>query len=57
MYKRYKVLIFPSLLKDPLIPVEDKAKIEELLKKPWNPYIRRHSALTEKSKINQRIKV
>jgi hypothetical protein len=22
-----------------------------LLKKPWNPYIRRHSALTEKSKI------
>src|SRR6476661_3436598 len=26
-------------------------KISELLKKPWNPYIRRHSALTEKSKI------
>jgi hypothetical protein len=22
-----------------------------LLKKPWNPYVRRHSALTEKSKI------
>src|SRR5437867_3764316 len=28
-----------------------KLKIRELLKKPWNPYIRRHSALTEKSKI------
>jgi hypothetical protein len=25
--------------------------IKELLKKPWNPYIRRHSALTEKSTI------
>jgi hypothetical protein len=25
--------------------------ITELLKKPWNPYIRRHSALTEKSMI------
>ena len=30
---------------------EDKQKIKELLKKHWNPYIRRHSALTEKSKI------
>ena len=26
-------------------------KIGELLKKPWNPYVRRHSALTDKSKI------
>ena len=25
--------------------------ITELLKKPWNPYIRRHSALTDKSKF------
>ena len=30
---------------------EDKPKIKGLLKKPWNPYIRRHSALTEKSTI------
>jgi hypothetical protein len=30
---------------------EDKQKIRELLKKPWNPYIRRHSSLTEKSTI------
>ena len=30
---------------------EDKPRIAELLKKPWNPYIRRHSALTEKSMI------
>ena len=30
---------------------EDKEAIRVLLAKPWNPYIRRHSALTEKSKI------
>ena len=42
---------FPRLLNDPNVLPEDKAKILELLKKPWNPYIRRHSALTEKSKI------
>jgi hypothetical protein len=30
---------------------EDKQKVEGLLKKPWNSYIRRHSALTEKSTI------
>ena len=51
IYDRYKTRIFPSLLKDPLLDSEDKAKIQDLLKKPWNPYIRRHSALTEKSKI------
>jgi integrase len=51
MYKRYKTKVFPSLLNDPLLDPNDKDKISELLKKPWNPYIRRHSALTEKSKI------
>jgi hypothetical protein len=30
---------------------EDKKKIKDLLKKPWNHYIFRHSALTAKSKI------
>jgi predicted nucleic acid-binding Zn ribbon protein len=39
------------LLNDPNVAPEDKNKIRELLKKPWNPYIRRHSALTEKSTI------
>ena len=35
---------------DPItLTEEDKQKIKELLKKPWNLYIRRHSALTEKS--------
>ena len=34
----------------PDVPVEDKQKIRVLLKKPWNPYVRRHTGLTEKSK-------
>jgi hypothetical protein len=51
VYKRYRTKLFPSLLKDPLLDPNDKSKIQDLLKKPWNPYIRRHSALTEKSKI------
>ena len=34
-----------------LVSSEDKIAITELLKKPWNPYIRRHSALTDKSKF------
>ena len=51
IYGIYKYELFPKLLNDPNVPPEDKAKIEELLKKPWNPYVRRHSALTDKSKI------
>jgi hypothetical protein len=43
--------VFPKLLESPGVPQEDKQKIKELLKKPWNSYIRRHSALTEKSMI------
>ena len=39
----------PKILGSPNVLPEDKQKIRELLKKPWNPYIRRHSALTEKS--------
>ncbi len=51
VYSRYKKVFFPKLLEDPKVLPEDKVKIRELLKKPWNPYIRRHSALTEKSQI------
>ena len=39
------------MVKNPNVPQEDKEKLKELLNKPWNPYIRRHSALTQKSKI------
>jgi integrase/recombinase XerD len=51
IYQNYRHKFFPKLLTDPRIPPEDKRLIEELLKKPFNPYIRRHSALTEKSTI------
>ena len=51
IYQDYKNKFFPKLLDDPNVLPEDKQKIRELLKKPWNPYIRRHSSLTEKSTI------
>jgi hypothetical protein len=54
IYQNYRQEFFVKLLQqqDPGVPpAEDKRLIEELLKKPWNPYIRRHSALTQKSQI------
>ncbi len=51
IYQGYKNKFFPKLLDDPNVSPVDKQKIRELLKKPWNPYIRRHSSLTEKSTI------
>jgi hypothetical protein len=39
IYANYKSKYFPALLEDPNVPSEDKSKIRELLKKPWNPYI------------------
>ena len=51
IYEKYRQEFFPKLLESPDVPPEDKAKIKELLQKPWNPYIRRHSALTQKSTI------
>jgi integrase len=47
----YRDNYFPKLIKDPKIPFEDKEKIAGLLRKPWNLYIFRHSALTHKSQI------
>ena len=49
IYQQYRKMFFPKLLDNPNVSPEDKQKIGELLKKPWNPYVRRHSALTEKS--------
>jgi len=48
-YLNYKTKLFPLLLGED-ISEDDKHHIKELLNKPWNPYIRRHSSLTEKSK-------
>jgi integrase len=51
MYRELKLNFFPRLLTNPDIPEEEKNKIRILLEKPWNPYIRRHTALTEKWKL------
>jgi len=54
VYSYYKQEFFPKMLaEDSTISNEDKEKISGLLAKPFNPYIRRHSSLTEKSvKLN-----
>ncbi|PWU82291.1 MAG: hypothetical protein DLM72_02425 [Candidatus Nitrosopolaris wilkensis] len=51
IYRNYKENYFPALLENPNVPPEDKQKIRELLKKKWNPYVRRHSSLTQLSTI------
>ena len=51
IYFHYKKNVFPKLLQNPNVLPEDRQEIKELLTKPWNPYIRRHSSLTEKPKI------
>jgi integrase len=47
----YKIRYFSKLLEDKTVPELDKALIRNMLTKPWNLYIFRHSALTEKSQI------
>jgi hypothetical protein len=49
IYSIYKEEFFPKLFEDKTVSNEDKEKIKNLLTKPFNPYVRRHSALTEKS--------
>jgi integrase/recombinase XerD len=50
VYGKYKKQHFPRLLDDPTVLEDDKRKIRDLLNKPWNLYIRRHTAATEISK-------
>jgi hypothetical protein len=50
IFHNYKQEVFPALLRDD-IPQEDKDRIRDLLKKPWNPYVFRHTDLTRKSSI------
>ena len=50
IYLRYRQDFFPKLLDDMTVPDIEKQHIRDLLTKPWNPYIRRHSSLTQKSK-------
>jgi integrase len=51
LYRNYKLEFLPRLLEDPKVLPEDKQKIKDLIKKPFNPYIFCHSALTAKSKF------
>jgi integrase len=48
---RYKGEFFPKLLLDPSVSLTDKETIKGMLSKPWNPYVQRHSALTEKAQF------
>jgi integrase/recombinase XerD len=52
IYKYYQKEFFPKLLAaESTIPVEDKEKIKNnLLTKPFLPYLRRHSSLSEKAR-------
>ncbi len=47
----YKKRYFPKLLELETIPKPDKDLIRNMLSKPWNLYVFRHSALTEKSQV------
>ena len=47
LYSRTMRFHFPRLLEDPTIPLEVKATIKTLLKKPHYPYLRRHEFGTE----------
>lgn len=47
----YRQKYYPDLLANNDMPEVDKAFIRSLLTKPWNLYVFRHSALTEKSQI------
>jgi integrase len=50
IYDNYKRGLFPKLIQNSVsVSPADKESIKDLLRKPWNPYIRRHSALTDKS--------
>jgi hypothetical protein len=49
IYDHYKKKVIPSLMEDPNVPKQDREQLSNLIKKPFNPYILRHSALTHKA--------
>jgi integrase len=48
---RYKKEFFPKLLREKSVDLKDRETIRGMLTKPWNPYVQRHSALTEKAQF------
>jgi integrase len=50
LYSNMKNKLLPRLLEDFGIPPDDRDKIKDLLRKPFNPYLRRHTGITEKAR-------
>jgi hypothetical protein len=52
IYRHYKLVYFPALLQkdETEVPGYDKEHIRLLLKKPFNPYLRRHIGLGQKAR-------
>jgi hypothetical protein len=50
-YRHYKLVYFPALLQkdETEVPGYDKEHIRLLLRKPFNPYLRRHIGLSQKA--------
>ena len=51
-YRHHKLVYFPALLQrdETEVPGYDKERIRLLLKKPFNPYLRRHIGLSQKAR-------
>ena len=49
--EQYRKEYFPRLLNNPSVSINDKQTIKGMMGKPWNLYVFRHSALTEKAQI------
>jgi integrase/recombinase XerD len=52
VYRYYRLVYFPALLRkdETEVPGYDKEHIRLLLKKPFNPYLRRHLGLSQKAR-------
>jgi integrase len=50
LYSNMKHKLLPRLLEDPNIPHADKEKLKDLLRKPINPYLRRHIGISERAR-------
>lgn len=42
---------FSKLLERPDVPPEDKIKVKQVMQKPWNPFIHRHTGLHKKARL------
>jgi len=42
---------FLKLLERPDVPPEDKIKVKQVMQKPWNPFIHRHTGLHKKARL------